>query len=299
MRLYSFDEFRKKYGMGRVQVHRKDLHEQLMHAASGTKIRLGTTVESITETEDKIKVQFSDKTEGEYDLVIGADGVKSRVRDLVFGSGFVHFADWRAFFFWTSQRPEIPQGVFEMIEHGAFCGIFAEMGNQSLVVLAIPAEHATFDNPEDRLLRLQQYFKDFSWQLPEIMKPLKAEDLLPTDIAFVIMDQWVKGRVALIGDAAHAMEPFAGMGSSMALEDAYVLADELSKTDSANIPQALLRYQERMRKRIEIARRQTRSIWWWTKIQSRIICTLRNLLMPYFPIKHFTKGYDYLLNRDV
>ena len=199
---------------------------------------------------------------------------------------------------WIEKHHNIPKGVFEMIEPGQFCAIFDGPEEKMLLVLSCPENHEKWDTAEDRLDRLKKHFCNCSWVLPKILESVKAEDVMPTDIGYVKMDKWVDNRVALLGDAAHAMEPFAGIGASMAMEDAYVLADELSKVDAKNINTALNNYQRRRSNRVKLARHQTRSMWWWAKFTSHILCFFRSLIIPYVPISHFTKDYEHLLNQE-
>lgn len=299
IKLYHFEEFKKKFWPVMSLIHRKDLLFMLMRAAGDPPIKMKTTLISLRHNLENVEAEFSDGSKGVYNLVVGADGARSQVREMTFGKGYEHFAEWRAFYFYVDKKVfPVPRGVFEMLEPGQFCGIYNEKDTTLLVILAMPQRHAIWDSEVGRQQRLHEHFKDTVWMLPQIIDSVKPEDICPTDIVYVTMKHWISGRVALLGDAAHAMEPFAGIGANMALEDAFVLAEELSKVSAPNLPQALESYQARRYARVQIARNQVRELWWWAKITSHIFCFFRNLLAPYVPISHFTKGYEKLFNSE-
>lgn len=163
------------------------------------------------------------------------------------------------------------------------------------MVLVAPEKPLSFDDPKNRMARLESHFKKFPRVL-EIISTLQPHDLQPTDIAFVQTDQLMNGRVVLIGDAAHAMEPFAGIGASMAMEDAYVLSEEIAQIAfQRNLQKALNRYVNRRLPRVQQARAQTREMYWWVTSPLPCMPHIRNILSKVAPISHFTKGYKQLL----
>ena len=89
--------------------------------------------------------------------------------------------------------------------------------------------HSIWDREDGRVERLKELFKEESVIVPNVLNVQKSGEILPTDLSEIKMKRLYKGRVVLLGDAAHGFEPFAGIGSSMALEDSYVLAGELIK----------------------------------------------------------------------
>lgn len=106
--------------------------------------------------------------------------------------------------------------------------------------------------------------------------PGDTEQLFLWRMAGVRAPAWVKGRVALVGDAAAAFLPTAGIGASMALESAAVLADELSRTDPMHVPDALDPYVKRRRRRVEAAQDQSRRLAHVMFIPSRRLALLRD-----------------------
>ena len=171
--------------------------------------------------------------------------------------------------------------------------------HRGCAVFRAPETPKTFDDPKTRIERLKKHFANFGAPIPEVISSLTADDLLPSDICFVHSNNWVQGRVVLIGDAAHAMEPFAGIGASMGMEDSYVLADELCQLHSPKeIHKALDRFIKRRVPRVELARQQTRQRYWWLNVDIPGIAPFRQSLAKLIPIKHFTKYYKTLLETE-
>jgi 2-polyprenyl-6-methoxyphenol hydroxylase-like FAD-dependent oxidoreductase len=97
--------------------------------------------------------------------------------------------------------------------------------------------------------------------------------------------RWTQGRLALVGDAAAAVLPTAGIGASMALESAAALADELSRADAFSAPKALALYERRRRRRTERAQTLSRRLARMTFVRSRPISTARNLMLAHSSVE--------------
>ena len=297
VRLYHFDEFYKKYESAYTHIGRKDLHDILLNN-SNCKVRMGLSPEKITQQNNSVEVIFSDGTKDNYDLVVGADGLHSKVRELIFPDDKVEYTGNRVWFAWIPRKFVANQTVTEIIGKNHIVNLFDDPSNACAVFTA-PEIPKTFDEPKTRIERLKDHFKSFGAPIPEILSTLKAEDLLPSDIGFVNSNNWVKNRVVLIGDAAHAMEPFAGIGASMGMEDAYVLMDELCQLHSPSIINKVLdRYMERRLPRVELARQQTRLRYWWLTSNIPGVAPIRKIFSKMIPIGHFTKGYKKLLDTE-
>jgi 2-polyprenyl-6-methoxyphenol hydroxylase-like FAD-dependent oxidoreductase len=228
-------------------ISRLRLHEVLSSLAreKGSQIRLGLTVDRIDQARDFVEVQFTDGSAGRYDLVVGADGLHSRMRTLVFPEApQPHFTGQSV---WRHNFPRHPQ-----IDHLA-----AHNGRESSAGLVPLANDLMYmyvtsiekDNPwmdPNRLhLLMQSRLNGFGGLLGE----LKAQINEPAQVVYrpmevVMVDApWYRDRVVLLGDAAHATTPHLGQGAGMAIEDAVVLAEELSAGDG--LPSQLNRYMER------------------------------------------------------
>jgi len=297
LKLYHFEDFYKKYESAYTHIGRKDLHNLLIDSAK-CKVHMGIGPENILQIGDVVDVVFSDGSRNQYDLIVGADGLHSKVRELIFPGDVVNYTGNRAWYAWISREFVPNQTVTEIVYGNKICNLFDDP-TQGCMVLTAPETPKIFDDPATRMGRIKKHFKSFGYPLPEILQTLKAEELTPTDVGFVKSNNWVKGRVVLIGDAAHAMEPFAGIGASMGMEDAYVLADEIFQLNSETLLDKVLnRYVERRLPRIELARKQTRMRYWWLTSKIPGVALFRKMFARIIPISHFTKGYKILLDTE-
>ena len=187
----------------------------------------------------------------EADLVIGADGVRSATRRLVFGGPRCATPATPAGASWCPSPARCPTR--------RRCG--AGAGGLGLVPLGrgrplrfavVHAPQGAPDAPADRLARVRAAFAGFGGAAPEVLRSVaRPEQLIPADIEEVVTGRWVHGRVALLGDAAHAMTPDLGQGAGMAIEDAVVLADLLAgAAEDGQVDHALAAYQDRRLRRV-------------------------------------------------
>ncbi|MDB5259795.1 MAG: 2-polyprenyl-6-methoxyphenol hydroxylase-related FAD-dependent oxidoreductase [Candidatus Nomurabacteria bacterium] len=294
--LEHFEKFYKKYPSVLSQINRKDVHAILIKK-SECDIRMNLSIESVNDAGDKVLVTFSDKSIESYDLVVGADGIHSQIRELIYPDVKIEYTGDRGWFTWIAQKYVSPQTITEILGPNTMCSLF-DNPNQACAFFTAKEIPGTFCDPSTRMDRLKKHFKDYGSPIPEILSELKAEDLMPTDIGFIKTDKWIKGRIIIIGDAAHAMEPFAGIGASMAMEDAYVLADELIQIQLKEIPKALEAYKKRRLPRIKLARHQTRLNYYTDVSKIPGLHFLERVLAPFFSTSHFTKGYARLLETE-
>jgi FAD-dependent urate hydroxylase len=228
---------------------RAHLHASLLEGARDVPIRMGAHVRGLREQNGTVSVEFGDGTAGEYDLVIGADGVHSTVRRLVFGSEAtaqpVGQVGWR---FVTACPPEITTWSVMLGHRTAFLTI--PIGNGRVYCYCdVVSKH-----DEDQ--ELGSLFSGFAEPAPSLIDSLLGEPLVHrSTIEEVALDSWTRGRVVLLGDAAHATSPNMAEGAAMALEDALVLAECLRRVGT--IPAALSAFEARRRPRTDWVRTQT------------------------------------------
>jgi 2-polyprenyl-6-methoxyphenol hydroxylase-like FAD-dependent oxidoreductase len=293
IKLEHFEDYYKKYESVYSDLYRKDLHQMLL-TKSGGNIRMGISPESIKEESDKVNVIFSDQSTGIYDLVVGADGLHSKVRELIFPETKIEYTGYRGWYTWIPKKYVPDQTIYEIAGDHALVSLF-DNGEQACAYFMARETPGSFCEPTTRIQRLKEHFKHFGSPVLELLNELKAEDLMPSDVGFVNTDTWIDGRVIIIGDAAHAMETFAGIGASVGMEDGYVLADELAQITSDDISKALARYQARRTPRIELARHQTRMNYLITFSPFNF---LKRLFAPHISSKHFTHGFKKLLETE-
>ena len=230
--------------MGHFPIHngisRKILHDILYDAAveNGVTFRMGTTDSEIENEATHVNVKFTDNTEGSYELVVGADGVNSKVRSLVFDEytpQYIGSSVWRYPF---KRHPNLDTGYM-------FFGKKTKLGlipmtADTMYMFVVSAEGE--DNPiipQDELVsRLKGYVSDFpAPMVQDILEQITDADKVnyrPLE-TLMMSAPWYKNRVVMIGDAAHATIPQLGSGAALAIEDAVVLAELLKSDDNIEI----------------------------------------------------------------
>jgi 2-polyprenyl-6-methoxyphenol hydroxylase-like FAD-dependent oxidoreductase len=232
---------------------RTRLHKLLQDAIrqAGVPVRVGVTVSELEPREEAVEVSFTDLTSGRYDLVVGADGIRSLVRSLVFGTQYQpSYAGQVCWRYNVPRPPEVDNFQMFLGPSGNKAG-FVPLAPDLMYILLTdkqPEVNGSWPRiPEDRLAEV------FRERLAEFGGPVaKIRDTYITDSSKVVLrpfetilvpPPWYRGRVVLIGDAAHAMTAHIAQGAAMAIEDAVVLAEELA--NQPTLLKALDGYMER------------------------------------------------------
>jgi 2-polyprenyl-6-methoxyphenol hydroxylase-like FAD-dependent oxidoreductase len=253
---FSFQPLSERYGP-LVDVSRRQLLELLRSAVDERRIRVGASVREICETPEGVAAMFDDGTAEMFDVVVGCDGIHSTVRRLVFGNASPEYSGVSGWACWLPPDFVPPPEVVEYWGAGKFVGMYPAR-RRFCVVLAFQTSANEPDPVETRHNRVRRAFAEFGGIVPWVLRELPApEEMLRLDFSDVRIERWTLGRVVLIGDAAHAILPTAGMGASLAMESAAVLAEELCRTDSKFLITALEKFVERRRPRVD--RIQSRS----------------------------------------
>ncbi|SEA68773.1 FAD-dependent monooxygenase [Variovorax sp. YR216] len=252
-RLPMSDEAERKYGAPQLTIHRADLLAALADAFPLERVRFDKRAESIAATGQGVSIRFKDQSEAtELDVLIGADGIHSVVRNAMFGAesprftGVVAFRavvptervkdvpNIAAFTKWWGPSPE-SQIVTFPLNQGRDTFIFATTAQDSWH----EESWTTAGNVEE----LRGFYADFH---PDARALLDACDTVLKTALYERdpLPHWSRGHMTLLGDACHPMMPFMAQGAGMAIEDAVVLARNLSVADKpAQVPAALARYE--------------------------------------------------------
>jgi len=202
-------------------------------AAAGAKLRYATTVQSLTQDAEGVDVTFSDGTSSQYDLVIGADGVRSEVRSLLeieletkpTGMGI-----WRVF---TSRPASVTRT--DLYYHGAcYIAGYCPTADDSLYAYLVEdAQDRTGLTSAEKLEVMRELASHYHGPWDDIRAVMTDPDR--TNYTWfeshLLPPPWNRGRVVLIGDAVHTCPPTIAQGAAMALEDAAVLADVVLAAD--------------------------------------------------------------------
>ncbi len=245
-----------------VTLGRSDLSRLLFEKIKGTtEIIFGNEIVGLQEHTDCVQVQFKHAGERRFDLVIGADGLHSNVRRLVFGPedrfekqlGYVVAA-----FEVRRYRPRDEDVYVIYSKPGRMLGRFALHDDRTLFLFVFAADvdplPAMLDLPAQKAM-LRESFGEGKWECTRILAELdRTQDLYFDRVSQIRTNSWSRGRVALAGDAAFCVSLMAGQGSALAMTAAYVLAGELAKA-SGQHEVAFGKYEELLRAYIEMKQR--------------------------------------------
>jgi 2-polyprenyl-6-methoxyphenol hydroxylase-like FAD-dependent oxidoreductase len=238
-----------------LALHRADLHEVLASYRDPVAVRMGLPVQRISEQGATVTVEFADATIDQYDLVIGADGIHSAVRQLAGGPSAVRPVGQLAWRFVTHCPPEVTTWTVLLGRDVTFLAVPIGQG-QVYCYCDTPTVGAARLQGDDVKRRLTELLTGFAAPVPDILETLDADEAVHiSPIEEVVPDGWSSGSVLLIGDAAHATSPNMAEGAAMALEDGLVLAESLASGDG--IAQTVARFHARRRPRTQWVLDQT------------------------------------------
>jgi naringenin degradation protein FdeE len=233
---------------------------------AGTRIRLNTTVSAIEQHNDGATVTLSDGSRADYDLVVGADGLHSKVRELVFPHApepfFTGQTVWRA----VVPRPTEDEQDIAMYygpRNKAGCNPVSDTHMYVFVVENTPEISSPPRDQWPRLIQEQiaEYGGIIGWARERMTDPDKI-DRRPLH-AILLPAPWYRGRTLLIGDAAHATTPHLAMGALIAIEDSVVLGDVLDSNN--DLDDALADFMERRFERCRVVVENSLQLGEWEK----------------------------------
>ncbi|MET8995625.1 FAD-dependent monooxygenase [Amycolatopsis sp. NPDC004169] len=236
-----------------LEIRRGDLIRTLYDLVrDDVEVRFDDTVETLTDAAEGVDVTFRSGHRDRYDLVIGADGLHSRTRELVFGeeAPFHHYLGYCfAGFTMPNDFGLYREGV-TWSKPGKGAALYAVLDSEEVHGFLVSARpeppFEAFRNPEAQRELIARTFEGDGWEIPRLVAAMRAADDLFFDVISQIrMPSWSSGRVALIGDAAHAPSFLTGQGTSLALVGAYVLGHALATNPDHTA--AFAAYEDRFR----------------------------------------------------
>jgi 2-polyprenyl-6-methoxyphenol hydroxylase-like FAD-dependent oxidoreductase len=237
-------------------LHRADLHEVLAFHGDPVPARMGLAARGFSQQADTVTVEFGDATADRYDLVIGADGIHSTVRQLLFGAGAVRPVGRIAWRFVTACPSEVTTWTVLLGRAVAFLAVPIGRG-QVYCYCDAPTDGTPRLRGDDVIGRLAELLTGFAAPVPAILDTLGPDGAVHVaPIEEVTLDSWSQGSVLLVGDAAHATSPNMAEGAAMALEDGLVLAECLAAS-GRDIARAVARFEARRRPRTQWVLAQT------------------------------------------
>lgn len=240
-----------------VELLRDDLTGLLAtRAQDGVDYLFDDAVTALDQDDRGVRVTFRRAAPRTFDLVVGADGLHSGVRCLAFGpeGRFLRHLGSYVAVFTTGNFLDLDDWQVWVRGDTATCCVYPARGNTELRATlgfaSDPLDHDRHDVEAQKAL-VAERMAELGWEIPKLLKAMgAARDFYLDAMAQVHMDTWSHGRVTLVGDAAHCPSPLSGQGTSLALVGAYVLADELARTDDHRA--ALARYERRLRPYVDL-----------------------------------------------
>lgn len=282
-----------------LTIHRADLQQSLLHQLSPLQPHHGKKLKSIRQTHDSVQAVFSDDSTMHADFVFGCDGIHSAVRKAVFaeedqGTRFAGYTCWRGV-----TKPGLttvpPQHATESWGKGRRFGIVPLKEGRVYWFACqntLQSHDPTWSGKS--LNDLKELFSDFHSPVQEILAATPPDALLQNDISDLrSLTSYTKGRVVLLGDAAHATTPNMGQGACMAMEDAATLSDLLRKHP---YEQAFTEYN---RLRIPRTQQIVKRSWQLGKLaqwENPLAVRVRDMLMSSVPAEINQRQLQSLLN---
>jgi 2-polyprenyl-6-methoxyphenol hydroxylase-like FAD-dependent oxidoreductase len=236
-----------------IEILRSDLAD-ILHAVTREDVeyRFGDAITEIVQDGGGVKVRFQRGAPRSFDLVVGADGVHSGVRRLAFGPESKYVRDLGAYvaIFTTTSHLDLDGWELMHSAPGRTAALYpvrhAGQAKAAFYFIAPPLDLHRRDVEQQRRF-VADAFAGQGWEVPRLLEAMaEAPDFYFDRISQVRMDRWSAGRVVVLGDAAYGPSPLAGVGTSLALVGAYVLAGELAAADGDH-QLAFARYEDGLR----------------------------------------------------
>jgi 2-polyprenyl-6-methoxyphenol hydroxylase-like FAD-dependent oxidoreductase len=278
-------------------VHRRHLLDVLRTAVGDDTLRLGSTCIGATQDEQAASALLADGGQVEGDVIVAADGVGSRLREALLGPAAPRatgIVAWRAVV--AANGFDVAAVTGEAWGRGQLFGAARLTQNQLYWFASARAPESADRSQHAERESLRARFADWHAPIPAIIDSTPPETIIRTPLRDIgPLATWVSGRVALLGDAAHAMLPNLGQGGCQAIEDAAALATALA--NGAEVRDALSAYERSRKPRAEKIARQSRQMSGLAHQRNPAAVALRNVAMRAAPAAATLRRLDDLVGR--
>lgn len=235
-----------------LEILRGDLCNIIKEELNDIEFIFGDSIKTISQKSEDIYVEFQQTQSRIFDLVIGADGLHSAVRKMVFGDE-ANFSKELGLYISIFSIPNylnLNRKIIECTEPGKIAILYCakdDVDAKAAFLFSSKDLQVHYDDTIQQKKLLSSVYAGTSWEIPRILKEMnEASDFYFDSIAQIHMSCWSKDRVALLGDAGYCASPVSGQGTSIALVGAYVLAGELAAA-SGDYKKAFTQYESEMR----------------------------------------------------
>lgn len=283
----SYPRFRELFDNHHFNFMRGDLERVLCSLLlPGLKIRFNTTIKWLQYEQDQVAVEMISGETEKVDLVVGADGVHSRVRELAFGPE-AKFKRWLGYYtaaFIIDQRPEqfgLGDAFYTLSVAGKQVGVYPIRGNKIAAFFLYQADQQidSFSSTAART-ELKRVFGKVDWIVPGLLRESENADIYFDEVSQIEMPGWSHHHVVLVGDACQCVSLAAGQGASLAMTGAYILAEELRKNPT-EVLRAVQDYQIRLKPAIESKQKAGRRTLKWFAPPTEFRITIRDLALQF------------------
>lgn len=216
-----------------VQIMRPNL-QAILYEALGERVpvHFARSIQAIEQSDQALEVQFQDGGRESFDLLLGADGLHSQVRRLVFGEER-QFSRYMGYYFATFFLPkleEFEESACMHLDRDRQAMVYPDGRGGYVALLVFRAPDQGVIPVGQRKAFIERYYRGSGWVIPDMIASLRDDSTLYLDaLSQIEMPTWARGRVAVVGDAAYCPTLLSGMGASLAMGGAYVLAQELAR----------------------------------------------------------------------
>lgn len=265
-----------------LSIPRGDIASIIYEACEGVETRFGISVTGIESSRQMVTASLSDGSQESFDIVVGADGLHSHIREIAFGpmSNFERRLGCHVAAFQMSGYT--PRDELAYVTHTLPGRQVARISlrNNMTMFLFIFSDHlaeSASANGQDNKSVLRNVFDDMKWEVPSILEKMNdVENIYYDRVSQIQMDHWTKGRIALVGDAAACASLLAGEGTGLAMTEAYVLAGELHRSGGDH-EVAFHNYESRLHSFLAEKQKSARRMTGFFVPQSRLGLILRDL----------------------
>jgi 2-polyprenyl-6-methoxyphenol hydroxylase-like FAD-dependent oxidoreductase len=252
---FPMDDSGRREGItAELEILRGELSRILIeHTRDATEYRFDTRIAGLSDHGDRVTVTLDDTTSIDADLLVIAEGLRSRTRDLVMPLKVTDLGMYIAYLTIARQESDDRWWNWQHVPESRSIHLRPDnLGTTRAMLSFLSGVRGLEDlSRDDQIAILRKTFADAGGAAPRILAQLADAPMYFDAIGQVRAPRWSKGRVALLGDAAFCPSPVGGGGSSLALIGAYVLAGELSRTDDVHT--ALASYEQFMRPHVTSA----------------------------------------------